>query len=198
MCKARPTVNPPTDANCYLLRCRVTAEQLLIDAGGGAERLLTLVGPAGLATVVVTHADIDHVGALAEVVAATRAQVVAHPAETADLPVLHVPVQDGDLIRVGACSLDVLHLVGHTLGSIALLYQEPRGRPHLFTGDSLFCGGIGTTWENPDNFCALMTDVENKVFNRLPDETWVYPGHGADTTLGAERPSLPSWWARGW
>ena len=107
-------------------------------------------------------------------------------------------VEEGDEVRVGSCALEVVHLAGHTPGGIALLYRDPEGSPHLFSGDSLFPGGVGNTDRDPERFKSLMTDVETKVFDRLPDDTWVYPGHGNDTTLGAERPSLPEWWARGW
>ncbi len=103
-----------------------------------------------------------------------------------------------DTIAVGTCSLEVIHLVGHTPGSIALLYRDPGGIPHLFTGDSLFPGGVGATRGNATNFASLIDDVEHKLFDRLPDETWFYPGHGKDSTLGAERPSIPEWRARGW
>ena len=89
-----------------------------------------------------------------------------------------------------------MHLRGHTPGSVALVYRGDR-RPHLFTGDSLFPGGPGKTW-SPDDFTSLVDDLEQRVFGALPDDTWVYPGHGDDTTLGAERPSLPEWRERGW
>jgi glyoxylase-like metal-dependent hydrolase (beta-lactamase superfamily II) len=91
----------------------------------------------------------------------------------------------------------VIHLVGHTPGSVALLYDDPDGTPHLFTGDSLFPGGAGRT-TNPSDFDTLMDDLRTKVFDRLPDETWFYPGHGNDSTLGAERDSIPEWLARRW
>jgi glyoxylase-like metal-dependent hydrolase (beta-lactamase superfamily II) len=91
----------------------------------------------------------------------------------------------------------VIHLVGHTPGSIALLYDDPEGTPHLFTGDSLFPGGPGRTTRGED-FDSLMADLQAKVFDRLPDETWFYPGHGNDSTLGAERPHIPEWLARRW
>lgn len=185
------------DNNAYLLRCLRTGEQLLIDAADEPDRLLALLGEGGLATVVTTHAHGDHWQALAEVVEATGARSLAHPADAEPLPVVHQSVTDGTEIRVGDCPLEVVHLVGHTPGSIALLYRDPHGHPHLFTGDALFPGGPGRT-TNPDDFDSLMTDLENKIFNRLPDDTWVYPGHGDDTTLGAERPSLPEWRARGW
>ena len=92
--------------------------------------------------------------------------------------------------------LEVIHLRGHTPGSIALVYRAADG-PHLFTGDSLFPGGPGRTG-SPEDFTSLMDDLEERVFGPLPDETWVYPGHGDDTTLGAERPQLAEWRERGW
>jgi glyoxylase-like metal-dependent hydrolase (beta-lactamase superfamily II) len=91
----------------------------------------------------------------------------------------------------------VIHIVGHTPGSIALLYRDPAGHPHLWTGDSLFPGGPGAT-TNPESFASLMGDLEAKIFGRFPDDAWFYPGHGKDSTLGAERASLPEWRARGW
>ena len=97
----------------------------------------------------------------------------------------------------GALVLRAIHLVGHTPGSIALLYDDPEGQPHLFTGDCLFPGGVGKT-PDADAFASLYAGVTSKVFDVLPDETWVYPGHGNDTTLGRERPSLDDWAARGW
>ncbi len=72
------------------------------------------------------------------------------------------------------------------------------GRVHLFTGDSLFPGGVGNTDRDPARFASLLSDVVARVFDRFDDATWVYPGHGADTTLGAERPHLAEWRERGW
>jgi len=188
----------PMDNNAYLLHCRATGEQLLIDAANDADRLLDLVGGAGLSTVVTTHRHGDHWQALTAVVDATGARSVAHAADATEIPVVTETVADGDTVRVGGCELEVIHLVGHTPGSIALLYRDPAGYPHLFTGDSLFPGGVGNTFGSAENFASLLGDVERKLFDRLPDDTWVYPGHGADTTLGKERPALPEWRARGW
>ena len=185
------------DNNAYLLRCRTTGEQLLIDAAAEPERLLEMVGDGGLSTVVTTHQHHDHWFALADVVDATRARSVAHPADAKVLPVVDTLVEDGQLIRVGESTLEVIHLVGHTPGSIALLYHDPGGFAHLFTGDSLFPGGPGRT-TNPTDFGSLMDDLEAKVFGKLPDQTWFYPGHGNDSTLGTERPAIPEWRARGW
>lgn len=189
----------PMDNDAYLLRCRLTDEQVLIDAANDAGTLLNLIGSGGLARVITTHQHRDHWQALAEVVAQTNAITVAGRPDVDGIPVpTDEPVVEGDRIRVGQCELEVIQLVGHTPGSIALLYDDPTGPPHVFTGDSLFPGGVGNTHGNRKDFETLLHDVETKLFGRFPDETWIYPGHGADTTLGAERPSLPEWRARGW
>lgn len=189
--------------NCYLLRCTATGEQVLVDAADDAERLLELVGDGGLAAVVTTHQHWDHHRALAAVVEATGAEVVAGApdadavTEQTGVPVTR-RVQHGDTVAVGGCSLEVIALAGHTPGSIALLHTDGEtGTPHLFTGDSLFPGGVGRT-TNPQEFEQLISDVESRVFDRLPDETWFYPGHGNDSTIGVERPHLGEWRARGW
>jgi glyoxylase-like metal-dependent hydrolase (beta-lactamase superfamily II) len=188
----------PMDNNAYLLRCKESGTQLLVDAANDAATLLELIGDSGLSTVVTTHRHGDHWQALSAVVSATGAQSVAHAADAGELPVVHATVADGETVPVGRCSLEVIHLVGHTPGSIALLYRDPSGFPHLFTGDSLFPGGVGNTFGSAANFQSLINDVARKLFDRLPDETWFYPGHGKDSTLGKERPSIPEWRARGW
>ncbi|MCT9932821.1 MBL fold metallo-hydrolase [Planotetraspora sp. A-T 1434] len=181
--------------NAYLLRCDETGDGLLIDAAAEPDRLLDLIGDRPISSIVTTHGHQDHWMALEEVARATGAQVVAHPLDAGDLPVpVTREVEHGDRVTVGVVTLEVIHLRGHTPGSIALLYQDG----HLFTGDSLFPGGVGNTQKDPERFDRLFTDVVERIFDRLPDETWVYPGHGADTTLGAERPALPEWRARGW
>jgi glyoxylase-like metal-dependent hydrolase (beta-lactamase superfamily II) len=189
--------------NCYLLRCHATGEQVLIDAAAEPERLLPLVGDAGLTAVVTTHRHWDHHRALADVVGATGAEVVAGLRDAEEItsqtgvPVTRT-VQQGDTVAVGDCTLEVIAIAGHTPGSIALLYDDPAGHPHLFTGDSLFPGGVGNTFGDKEAFAQLVDEVETKVFGRLPDETWFYPGHGNDSTIGAERPHLAEWRARGW
>lgn len=189
----------PMDNNAYLLRCRATDEQLLIDAAADARTLLGTIGDDGIASVVTTHRHADHWQALAEVVAATRARTYAGRDDAEGIPVpTDFPVRDEDTISVGHVRLTARHLVGHTPGSIALVYDDPHGHPHVFTGDCLFPGGVGNTHHDKQAFASLIHDVETKIFEPLPDETWVYPGHGNDTTLGAERPHLPEWHARGW
>jgi glyoxylase-like metal-dependent hydrolase (beta-lactamase superfamily II) len=106
-------------------------------------------------------------------------------------------LDDGSTVTVGDITLDVVVLVGHTPGSVALRYDDPDGHAHLFTGDSLFPGGVGRT-TRPEDFDSLLHDVTTKLFDTMPDDTWFYPGHGNDSTLGAERPALPEWAARRW
>jgi len=196
-------VDPKMSNNCYLLRCRTTGEQLLIDAAAEAATLLPLIGTGGLATIVTTHQHWDHHRALADLVAVTGAATVAGEpdagaiADATGVPVTRTVVQ-GDTVAVGEVVLDVIAIRGHTPGSIALLHTDPAGSPHLWTGDSLFPGGVGNTFGDAAAFEQLITDVEERIFQRLPDETWFYPGHGNDSTLGAERPHLAEWRERGW
>jgi glyoxylase-like metal-dependent hydrolase (beta-lactamase superfamily II) len=185
--------------NAYLLVDAATGAALLVDAAAEPEALLALVDGADVQTVVTTHGHWDHHRALPQVVAATGAETVAHPADAADLPVpVTRPVEHGDTVRVGDQVLEVVHLRGHTPGSIALVWRGPEGAgTHVFTGDSLFPGGPGRT-TNPEDFNSLMDDLEERIFGRFADSTWFYPGHGNDSTLGVERPHLGEWRARGW
>lgn len=192
----------PMDNNAYFLRCPATGEVLLIDAANEAGRLLGMLDGSPLVRIVTTHRHYDHWQALEEVVTATGAPVAAHPDDAPELPVAASElVNDGGRVRVGEASLEAIHLVGHTPGSIALLYDAGgvlADSPHLFTGDSLFPGGVGNTFGDRKNFERLISDVETKLFARLPDATWFYPGHGKDSTFAVERPQLPEWRARGW
>jgi glyoxylase-like metal-dependent hydrolase (beta-lactamase superfamily II) len=184
--------------NAYLLRAP-SGEALLIDAAAEPERLRELIGDADVRTIVTTHGHWDHHRALPEIAAATGAETVAHAADAGDLPVPpQRTVEHGDTLTVGDQTLEVVHLRGHTPGSIALVWRGPDDAGvHLFTGDSLFPGGPGRT-TNPKDFNSLMDDLEERIFGRLDDATWFYPGHGNDSTLGAERPQLAEWRARGW
>ena len=188
--------------NVYLLTCRATGEQLLVDAADDAPTILELARASGdghLATVVTTHQHWDHTRALADVVAATGARTVAGAEDADALPVtVDVPARHGDRVTVGDIALDVIHLRGHTPGSIALAYTAPDGRTHLWTGDSLFPGGVGNTKNPGQSFDSLIEDVTTRVFDVYGDDTWFYPGHGADSTLGRERPHLGEWRERRW
>ena len=184
--------------NAYLLR-DASGEALLIDAAAEPQRLLDMIGDTRVVKIVTTHQHGDHWQALAEVKAATGATTVAHPADAPGIPVpTDELVEDGGTVSFGGTVLGVTHLVGHTPGSIALTLDPGGPAPHLFTGDCLFPGGVGNTQKDPARFTSLYDGVVSKLFGRLPDATWVYPGHGGDTTLGAERPHLEEWRERGW
>lgn len=188
----------PMDNNAYLLECTETAELLLIDAANEPDRLLALLDGRPLARVITTHRHYDHWQGLAAVVASTGADTYAGRDDVEGIPVAtDQPLDDGAVVPVGSAQLRVVTLVGHTPGSVALVYDDPAGHPHLFTGDSLFPGGVGKT-SRPADFTSLLDDVETKLFGRLPDDTWFYPGHGNDSTIGAQRPGLAQWRARGW
>jgi glyoxylase-like metal-dependent hydrolase (beta-lactamase superfamily II) len=192
----------PYDNNAYFLQCTATGDVLLIDAAAEPQRLLEVLGDRTLTRIVTTHRHQDHWQGLTAVREATGAPVAAHPRDAEALPVpVDEPVEHGGTVRVGDATLSVTHLRGHTPGSIALAYDaggELADTPHLFTGDSLFPGGVGNTWGDAELFTSLYDDIVARVFGVFPDGTWVYPGHGGDTTLGAERPHLAEWRERGW
>ncbi len=188
----------PMDNNAYLLQGADHA--VLVDAAHSAATLIDAIGGAAVDGIVTTHRHGDHWQALAAVAESTRARLLAGrpdvDAISAGAGVSGVVgVWDGDRVDFGAESLEVIGLVGHTPGSIALAYADDV--VHLFTGDSLFPGGPGKTG-SAATFTSLMDDLETKIFGRFDDDTVVHPGHGDDTTLGAERPHLQEWRARGW
>ncbi|GAA3964589.1 MBL fold metallo-hydrolase [Gordonia caeni] len=190
----------PMDNNVYVVTDTASGDSLLIDAANDPESILALLDALDgkLTQIVTTHGHFDHWQGLEEVVRVTQVPTAAGAADAPELPLapdrlLH----DGDTLTVGGLTFSVIHLVGHTPGSVALALTEPEGRVHLFTGDSLFPGGVGKTWQ-PGDFEILLGDVETKLFDRFGDDTVVYPGHGKDTTLGTERPHLSEWRERGW
>jgi glyoxylase-like metal-dependent hydrolase (beta-lactamase superfamily II) len=186
--------------NVYLLRCRATGEALLVDAADEAANVIALsaLGGTRASSVLTTHRHFDHWQALAEVVAVTGARTLAggNDVEGIDVPTDR-RLAHGDTLHVGEIELSVIELRGHTPGSIALHYADPGGIGHLITGDSLFPGGVGKT-ADATLFASLITDVSQRLFDVYDDATWFYPGHGNDSTLGAERPHLDEWRARGW
>jgi glyoxylase-like metal-dependent hydrolase (beta-lactamase superfamily II) len=192
----------PMDNNAYLVTCSETGETLLLDAANDADDLVDLVreNAPKLALIVTSHQHFDHWQALEAVVDATGAPTAAHEIDADPLPVTPDRLLvHGDTVQVGKLTFDVIHLRGHTPGSVALALSGPAAgdATQLFTGDCLFPGGIGKTWQ-PGEFTQLLTDVTSRVFDRFGDDTVVYPGHGDDTTIGAERPHLDEWRARGW
>lgn len=195
--------------NVYLVTNRKSGEQLLIDAADDMPAIEQLIGSAlgdavnprliGIAT---THQHWDHVRALAQAVAKYPVPTYAGTDDVEGIAEecsvrISIPLAHGDQLQLGDVVITAIHLRGHTPGSMAYALTDSSGQEVIFSGDSLFPGGIGRT-TNPDDFRHLMTDVEGRIFNRYQDSTVILPGHGAETTLGAERPHLAEWWARGW
>ena len=198
------------DNNVYVLTAKNSGAQVLIDAADDFPRIQELLdaaaadlyggsGEAAVQMIITTHSHWDHVRALAEAKAATGARTAAGGPDTADIEVpTDVPLSHGDVLDFDGFDLEVIALRGHTPGSVALVYRDPEGPVHLFTGDSLFPGGVGNTQKDPERFNSLYRDVVERIFEQFPDDTVVHPGHGAGTTLGAERPHLAEWKQRGW
>lgn len=195
------------DNNVYLITAKESGAQVLIDAADDLPAIQSLLAegaadaaaPAKLALVATTHQHWDHVRALEGLVAATGARTAAGRQDVSGIPVpVDVVLDHGDVGSFEGFNLTAVHLRGHTPGSIAYVLKDDGG-PHLiFSGDSLFPGGVGNTQKDPDRFELLMGDVVERLFDVYPDDAVVHPGHGAPTTLGAERPHLDEWRARGW
>lgn len=185
------------DNNCYLLASK--GQGLLIDAADNPQALLTMAQDAGvrITDVLTTHRHHDHVRALEAILAETGA---THWASHLDAPALPAPVDkeldDGDYIEFSDHRIPVAILRGHTPGGVAIAV-EIDGAMHLFVGDSVFPGGLGKTASEGD-FVRLFNDVKTKIFDQFGDDAIIHPGHGASTTVGAERGSLDEWWQRRW
>lgn len=194
------------DNNVYLLTHKKSGDQVLIDAADDADAIKAMLNdartdaeqPTQVTHIVTTHSHWDHVRALPELVESTGATTAAGTEDVADIEVPTAMPLEAGALHTGNLEVEVIKLRGHTPGSVALLYRDPSGPAHLFSGDALFPGGIGNTFDDPDRFASLLDDVTQRVFAVLPDDTIVHPGHGAGTTLGAERPHLDDWRARGW
>ncbi|WP_105034294.1 MBL fold metallo-hydrolase [Cryobacterium aureum] len=193
--------------NVYVLTSKSSGAQVLIDAADDAPAIFTLLDDAQkdtsaiarLALIITTHSHWDHVRALGKVRELTKAPAAAGLDDIADIAVpTDIPLRHGDVRSIEGIELEVIHLRGHTPGSIAVLYRDPYGPAHLFTGDSLFPGGVGNTDGDAIRFASLYNDIVTRIFDYLPDDTLVHPGHGAGTTLGAERSKLSEWKQRGW
>lgn len=193
-------VDPEMSNNCYLLACE--DDLVLIDAADDSAALLALIDGRPVSSIVTTHQHWDHHRALASVVASSGATTVAGIPDADAITeqtgvAIDRRVGAGDSVPIGACSLTVIPIAGHTAGSICLYLEASDGSHHLFTGDCLFPGGVGATFGEAAAFDQLIGEVETKLFP-LPDDTRFYPGHGNDGMLGDEKPSLEEWRERGW
>ncbi|MDF5820458.1 MBL fold metallo-hydrolase [Corynebacterium felinum] len=187
----------PFDNNCYFV-C-AGDEALLIDAANNAPALLKRAEElqVRITHLLTTHRHADHVQALAEVLAATGATHFASALDAPSLPVaVDVKLEHGDVLPFAGYEFPVIVLRGHTEGGAALVV-ELDGVTNIFVGDSLFPGGVGKT-DSPEHFEQLFSDVTTRLFDVYDDDTVIWPGHGANTTLGAERGGLDEWKQRGW
>ena len=185
----------PFENNVFVVRCRRTGVAVLIDAANEHEQLLALCRRLGVKRVLETHGHWDHIQA----VPAMREAGYEVAVTAADAPRLKdvgydVFIDDAEIIEVGDLRLLAIHNPGHTEGSISFQVVDT---PLLFTGDTLFPGGPGNTKLEGGDFATIISSIDNKLFT-FPAETIVLPGHGLDTTIGAERPQLSQWVARGW
>lgn len=185
----------PIANNVFVVRCRRSGESVLIDAANEHEKLLDLCRTLDVRRVLETHGHWDHIGAVPEIRNAGYEVGVT----LQDAPMLKdvgydVLLDDAEVIEVGHLRLHAIHNPGHTPGSISFHVEST---PLLFTGDTLFPGGPGATKFPGSSFAAIIESIETRLFT-FPDDTIVLPGHGDDTTIGAERPHLDEWIARGW
>jgi glyoxylase-like metal-dependent hydrolase (beta-lactamase superfamily II) len=185
------------DNNVYVVSCTRTGAALVVDVAARPDRVLEAAHDVDVVAAVQTHGHWDHVRAW-DVLAHEHGWAVwGHHDEASLFPHPCARwLEDGDVLEVGELEVEVIHVPGHTPGSLLYLVHGEE-RPHLLSGDTLFPGGPGRT-TTPDEFSQVMDGLEARVFDRLPDATWIYPGHGDDTTLGDERPKLGEWRERGW
>ena len=181
----------PFDNNVYVIRCTATNKSLLVDGAADPERILAELDDTEPVGIVQTHNHPDHVQALPKLVKALNVPVFAHTGDAGKMGVPTTSVKDGQVIKVGALEVEVMHTPGHTPGGLCFLVAG-----NLFSGDTLFPGGPGNTGGKAESFRTIMSSID-RLF-RLPDETRVSPGHGLDTTIGRERPYVETWRARGW
>ena len=171
----------PFGTNAYIVICRETGESVLVDAPGEAEVIVNKLNNTPVKYILLTHGHVDHTMALKEVHGALGAPVTAHENDAGMLPIKpELLIKDGDKIACGNLRLQVIHTPGHTAGSICF-----RINSYLLSGDTIFPGGPGKT-ATADNFKTIVDSIREKVLS-LPDETIILPGHGASTTVKAER-----------
>jgi glyoxylase-like metal-dependent hydrolase (beta-lactamase superfamily II) len=184
----------PVDNNVFVLRCKQTGDAVLIDAANEHEKLLEMCTRLGVRKVLETHGHWDHIQAVPAVRDAGY-DVGVTSADAAMLPSYDFVLGDESVIEVGRLRLHTIATPGHTPGSMCF---QLEGSPILFSGDTLFPGGPGATKFPGGDFSTIIRSIDDRLFSKLPADMIVMPGHGADTTIGDERPHLQEWVDRGW
>ncbi|MFH1383273.1 MAG: MBL fold metallo-hydrolase [Chloroflexota bacterium] len=171
----------PYGTNAYIVTCQQTKDSVLIDTPAEAPTILEKLQGTYPKYILLTHNHMDHLGAFAELRSALKVPVAVHAADTGNLPSPpDVVLKDGDTVAFGSIKLDVIHAPGHTPGSLCF-----RAGKYLLSGDTIFPGGPGKT-KGPAEFSQIIKSLTEKIFV-LPDDTQLYPGHGADTVLKKEK-----------
>ena len=184
----------PIENNVYVVRCTRTGEATLLDAANEHDRLLRVATRLGVTSVLETHGHWDHIGAV-EQVREAGIDVWVRTEDAAMLPSYDHLLEDDTVHQVGDLRLRTVHTPGHTPGSICFALE---GSPMLFTGDTLFPGGPGNTFGNTTDFATIITSIDERIFGAFGDDVTIWPGHGAESTIGQERPHLDEWVERGW
>ena len=184
----------PIVNNVFVVCCKATGEALLVDAANEHDLLLETCRALGVRKVVETHGHWDHIQAVPALRDAGY-EVAVTAQDAAMLPSYDLLLEDDAVISVGQLRVRTIHTPGHTPGSMCFLIE---GSPVLLSGDTLFPGGPGNTTFPGGDFAQIITSIGGRLFGPLPPETIVMPGHGADTTIGDERPQLDTWIRRGW
>ncbi len=184
----------PLDNNVFVLRCKQTGAAVLIDAANEHDLLLESAQRLGVRAVLETHGHWDHIQAVPALRDAGYEVAVA-PADAGMLPSYYNLLEDNEVIAVGRLRLRAIATPGHTPGSFCFFLESA---PLLFSGDTLFPGGPGATAHPLGDFPTIIHSIERRIFAVFGPETRVLPGHGADTTVGAEAPDLDEWVRRGW
>ena len=184
----------PVDNNVFVLRCRHTGDAVLIDAANEHDLLLQLARDLGVRRVLETHGHWDHIQAVTELRDAGYSVGVTAE-DAAMLPSYDEILPDDAVIEVGRLRLRTIHTPGHTPGSMSFAVE---GKPLLFSGDTLFPGGVGNATFEGGDFPTIIESVERRLFSPFAPDTIVMPGHGEDTTIGVESPHLEEWVQRGW
>ncbi len=183
----------PYENNVFVVRDKGSGEALIIDAANEHDLLLEVSRATGVRRVLTTHGHWDHIQAVTAIRDA-GIEVGIAAADAAMLPSYDFTIPDDDVLSVGSTRLRAIHTPGHTPGSTSFLVE---GHPVVFSGDTLFPGGPGNTSFEGASFDEIIRSIDRRLFT-LPPETLVMPGHGLDTTVGTERPSLDAWVERGW